>query len=77
MSKKSGAAASPVGAYIALVIFAIVVSVDSYQIVKTDRKVDGLLGTHPLIWGACVLLLAIVGIPLYFYQRPRIIVAYS
>ncbi|MGV8084409.1 MAG: hypothetical protein AB2L09_12380 [Coriobacteriia bacterium] len=68
---------STVGALFAPAAFGIAIGVDASQIVARDRKVDGVLGTSPVGWGALVFLLAIVGVPLYFYQRPRIIAVYA
>ncbi|MEI7814715.1 MAG: hypothetical protein WCJ13_07980 [Coriobacteriia bacterium] len=65
------------GPFIGLLIVAIGVGVDASRIVKPDRKVEGIVGSKPLVWGLGVLVGAIVFVPLYFYQRPRIIAAYS
>lgn len=66
------------GAIISLLVFSAIVTVDAGSIRKGAKsKAPGILGTHPLVWGLGVLALAIVFIPMYFYQRPRLIVAYQ
>ncbi len=68
---------STFGALLVPAAFGIAIGIDASRIVARDRKLDGVLGTSPGVWGGLVLLFAIVGVPLYFYQRPRIIAAYA
>jgi hypothetical protein len=42
-----------------------------------SEKPRGIVGLNPLLWGLLVFLFAIVGVPAYFYERPRITRAYS
>ena len=67
-----------IGVGIALFVFAAIVTVDSSNLRKPhpERKVSGMAGSHPLVWGLATVMIAGIAVPLYFYQRPLIKAAY-
>jgi len=68
-----------VGVGVALFVFSAIVTVDSFNLRKPspERKVSGMAGSHPLVWGLATVMIAGIAIPLYFYQRPLIKAAYG
>ncbi|MEI7815365.1 MAG: hypothetical protein WCJ13_11350 [Coriobacteriia bacterium] len=66
------------GSITAVVTLALIVSIDANGIIKpVESKPKGILGTPAMAWAAGSLLLAVIFVPTYFYQRPRIKAVYG
>ncbi|MDP2182044.1 MAG: zinc ribbon domain-containing protein [Actinomycetota bacterium] len=65
---------------ICLLVWAVVIYLDSDSLRKplpAGYKIPGNAGLSPLTWAICVIGLAGVAVPMYFYLRPRIVHAYA